>query len=81
MQNLDDGVVKALEGLSGVKSVQQFANGTKRLIVESEPREDLMAEMARTVVTKNAGLIRMSPVQLALEEYYLNLIGGRRREQ
>ena len=26
---------------------------------------------------QNAGLIRMSPMQLALEEYYLNLIGGR----
>jgi hypothetical protein len=39
-----------------------------------------MAEMAKTVVNQGAGLIRMSPVQLALEEYYLGLIGGRRSE-
>jgi ABC-2 type transport system ATP-binding protein len=81
VQKLDSGVVKALKGLSGVKNVQQFENGSKRIVVESEPREELMAEMARTVVSQNAGLIRMSPVQLALEEYYLNLIGGRRSEQ
>ncbi len=80
VQKLDESTVKALQDLSGVRSVQQFANGSKRLVVESDAREDLMAEMARTVVNKNAGLIRMSPVQLALEEYYLNLIGGKRSE-
>lgn len=70
-------VVKALEGLAGVASVKSSENGKNRMIVESEPREELMAEMARTVVNGNVGLIRMQPVALALEEYYLGLIGGK----
>lgn len=70
-------VVKALENLSGVRSVKSSENGKNKLIVESEPREELMAEMARTVVNGNVGLIRMQPVALALEEYYLGLIGGK----
>lgn len=80
VQKTSDGLTKALEGISGVKSVQNFANGTNRLVVESEARDELMAELSKTVVNQGAGLIRMQPVQLALEEYYLGLIGGRRSE-
>ncbi len=80
VQTVSKELVKSLEGLKGVKSVRQLSNGTNRLIVESEPNEALMPELARAVVTHNGGLIRMSPVQLALEEYYLNLIGGKRSE-
>lgn len=80
VQKIDDTVMNALRGLNGVKSVRQSENGVKRLIVESEPREDILTEMAKTVVGQNAGLIRMSPVALALEEHYLNIIAGRRSE-
>lgn len=78
VQRLGEDTIEAVRKLKGVKKVESSANGRNRLVVESESREDLMAEIARVVVDKNAGLIRMSPVQLALEEYYLNLIGGRR---
>jgi len=78
VQRLGEEMVAAVRKLKGVKNVQASANGRNRLIIESEPREELMAEISRVVVDKNAGLIRMSPVQLALEEYYLDLIGGRR---
>ena len=78
VQKLSPDVIAALESIQGVRKVQRFENGANRVIVESDARDDLMAEIARTVVTKNAGLIRMSPVQLALEEYYLGLIGARR---
>jgi ABC-2 type transport system ATP-binding protein len=73
-----DGVVETLKKIKGVLKVHPVENVHNRLIVESEPHEELMAEISRAVVDKNAGLIRMSPVQLALEEYYLDLIGGRR---
>jgi len=78
VQRLGEEMVAAVKKLKGVKSVQASVNGRNRMIVESEPREEVMAEISRVVVDKNAGLIRMSPVQLALEEYYLDLIGGRR---
>ena len=78
VQRLSAEVVKVLKQIKGVKNVQSAENGTNRIIIECEPKDDLMAEISRTVVGQNAGLIRMSPVQLALEEYYLNLIGGRR---
>ena len=53
------------------------SNGTHRLLVESEASEEIMAELSRAVVESQAGLIRMSPVQQALEEYYLTLITGK----
>jgi len=71
-------VVKSLQDLQGVRSVQLSTNGTNRLIVESESREDLMAEISKRVVSADAGLVRMAPMKLSLEEYYLELIGGRR---
>lgn len=80
VQRSGDGLTKALQGVSGVKNVQAFSNGTNRLVVESVAGDDIMAELAKTVVNQGAGLIRMSPVQLALEDYYLGLIGGRRSE-
>lgn len=78
VQRLGEDTVEAVRKLKGVKNVEKSVNGRNRLIVESESREEIMAEISRVVVDKNAGLIRMSPVQLALEEYYLDLIGGRR---
>ena len=80
VQRSGEGLTKALEGVSGVTNVKSFTNGSNRFVVESEARDDIMAELAKTVVNQGAGLIRMSPVQLALEEYYLGLIGGRRSE-
>ncbi|MBI4405352.1 MAG: ATP-binding cassette domain-containing protein [Deltaproteobacteria bacterium] len=81
VQRMSDQVLRALRDIKGVSNVQPFSNGAHRIVVESEAREDLMAEMSQVVVNQKAGLIRMSPVQLALEEYYLNLIGGRRDMQ
>lgn len=78
MQKMSEGILSSLKGIAGVKGVQSFANGVNRVVVESEPREDIMAEIAKVVVGQNAGLVRMSPVAMALEEYYLDLIGGKR---
>ncbi len=80
VQKSSESLTKALQGIPGVKSVQTFSNGTNRLVVDSDATEELMTEFAKTVVNQGAGLIRMSPVQLALEEYYLGLITGKRSE-
>jgi ABC-2 type transport system ATP-binding protein len=80
IQKNTDSVAASLKSLAGVKDVKTFKNGSQRIIVESDAREDVLAEMAKVVVAQNAGLIRMSPVALALEEYYLNLIGGKREK-
>lgn len=79
VQKLNDDLVSSLEGLTGVRKVSRVVNGTNRLIVESDGGESLLSEMAKAVVAKNAGLLRMSPVQLALEDYYLGLIGVSKR--
>lgn len=78
VQKMNDGVLSAIKKIYGVKDVKHISNGTNRIIVESDGREDLLAEVAKAVVQQNAGLVRMSPVALVLEEYYLNLIGGKR---
>ncbi len=79
VKTLNDDLVLSLEGLSGVRKVSKLINGTNRLIIESDGGDLLLSEMAKAVVSKNAGLLRMSPVQLALEEYYLGLIGVGKR--
>jgi ABC-2 type transport system ATP-binding protein len=78
VQKMSDQMLKQLRGLPGVQNVQSFTNGKNRLVVESEAREDLLAQLAKAVVSCDGGLIRMSPVQLALEDYYLGLISGGR---
>ncbi len=77
VQKISEKVLGQLKKLEGVRNVTHSANGKNRILVESDAREDLMPELARVAVEGDAGLIRMSPVQLALEEYYLNLIGGK----
>lgn len=80
VQKVSDSVVSALRGIKGVTNVQPIENGNRRLIIESEANENVMAEISNVVVSQKAGLIRMSPVQLALEEYYLDLIRGKRSD-
>jgi hypothetical protein len=67
-----------IKNISGVKNVTVQANGSTRLVIESEAKEELLAEISKVIVEQNAGLIRMSPVQHALEDYYLRLISGGR---
>ena len=78
VQRGSESVVQAIRGVKGVQNVQCLSNGKERIIVESDASEEIMAEIAKVTVATNAGLIRMSPVQLALEDYYLNLISGKR---
>lgn len=78
VQRSGDAVVKALSQIPGVKSAKLTTNGKTRILVEADAQEDLLALMAKAVVSADAGLIRMSPVQHALEDYYLGLIGGGR---
>lgn len=78
VQRAIDSVVRAISQIHGVKNVKLATNGKNRILVEADAREDLLAQMAKAVVVADAGLIRMSPVQHALEDYYLSLIGGGR---
>jgi ABC-2 type transport system ATP-binding protein len=77
MNKSSDKAMTAVQKVPGVKNVRRSEEGTHRFIVETEAREDALAEVARAVVESGAGLVRMAPVALALEEYYLNLISGR----
>ncbi len=79
VQSLSERVVEELKRISGIKEVKTSSNGSNKLIVESDADESIMTEIAKTVVRENAGLIRMAPVLMALEEYYLDLIKGTKR--
>jgi ABC-2 type transport system ATP-binding protein len=77
VRKVAEGLRNKLTAISGVKNVNIVSNGNHRLVVESEATEEVMAEMSKVVVESQSGLIRMSPVQQALEEYYLTLITGK----
>lgn len=74
VQKSSAGLADSIRGLKGVKDVKV---SDSRLVVESDPEPELLARISKAVVDAGAGLVRMSPVQLALEDYYLGLIGGR----
>lgn len=77
VQRASERLLETLRKINGVKTVTASEANAQRLVVESDAGADLMAEISKTVVNENAGLVRMAPMALALEDYYLNLIGGR----
>ncbi len=81
VRKMNEKLLGTLKGVKGVKNVQSHSNGSHRLVIESDASEDTMAEISKTVVGSDAGLIRMNPVAMALEEYYLGLISGRRSDK
>jgi ABC-2 type transport system ATP-binding protein len=78
VKKVNETLIGKIKNISGVKNVTVQANGSTRLVIESEAKEELLAEISKVIVEQNAGLIRMSPVQHALEDYYLRLISGGR---
>lgn len=79
VQKITDKGVAAIGKLKGIKSARSESNGRQRILVESDGNDDILAEISKTVISENLGLVRMAPVQLGLEEYYLDLIGAKRR--
>lgn len=80
LQNPKEDIVSGIKSLDGVRNVETFANGSNRLVVEVEAKDALYAQMSKLVVNADGGLIRMNPIQLSLEDYYLNLVGGGRKQ-
>ena len=78
VRKMPESVVGQLRKVDGVTNVQTTSNGTNRIVVESSGTEEVMTRLAKVVVDADAGLVRMSPKQLALEDYYLDLISGKR---
>jgi ABC-2 type transport system ATP-binding protein len=72
VKKVNETLIGKIKNISGVKNVTVQANGSTRLVIESEAKEELLAEISKVIVEQNAGLIRMSPVQHALEDYYLS---------
>lgn len=76
LQGSGAGALEAVKRVAGVKSAE-LGEGGRRLLVEAPQTPEVLAEVSKAVVASGAGLVRMSPVALGLEEYYLGLIGGR----
>jgi ABC-2 type transport system ATP-binding protein len=78
LKSINEVVIASIQKVPGVRSVKTATSGAQKLIVESDSKDDVMAEIAKAVVGSNAGLLNMAPVKLSLEEHYLELIGARR---
>ncbi len=78
VRKVSESILQSVRNIKGVHKVESFVNGSQRIVIESEPKDELLAEIASVVVSQGSGLLRMSPLQLGLEEYYLKLIGARR---
>ena len=78
VQRNDERLIPTLKSVKGVRDVQLTANGTSRLVVEYEGRDEISAEISKAVVGLNVGLLKMSPLKQSLEDYYLSLVGGSR---
>lgn len=77
VQRFEPSLITALSNVPGVKSVKSREGASTHLIVETLAKDDVVTQVAQTVVEKGFGLLQMAPVQLALEDYYLSLISGR----
>lgn len=77
VQQMNEELIKSIEALPKVKKVVKSEREKNRLIIEAEGDDSIHGEIAKKVVEKNAGLVRLSPVKLDLEEHYLQLIGAR----
>lgn len=77
VEKMEQSVVGMLEKIPGVHSVKATTNGVNRIVVKSDPNSKIMSELSSVVVGKQLGLVRLAPVKLDLEEYYLGLIGAK----
>lgn len=78
VQRADERLMAALKAVNGVKSVQLSEGAAGRVVIESEAKDEVVAEISKTVVTLGSGLLRVAPMKQTLEDYYLTLMGGRR---
>lgn len=70
-----DAIVSALRGLPGVVDVQPKAGteGRFRFQVDSDVKQDIRGEMARTIVTKGWGLLELHSSVMSLEDIFIKL--------
>ena len=70
----EDEVTRILAGVPGVQSVEaDESSGELRFIVESDPTQDLRAELARRIIERGWGLVDMHTAGLSLEDVFLQL--------
>ncbi len=67
-------VVQMLRGLKGVTNVTWSGDGDKiTYTLEAKHGSDVREELAKGVVQRNWGLLRLSPIAMSLEEIFLKL--------
>ncbi|MFN3741708.1 MAG: ABC transporter ATP-binding protein [Anaerolineales bacterium] len=66
-----DEAAQLLQKIKGVQAVQSFADG--RIEFNFPPGQDVRGEVARTLVSHGYDLLEMRPLQMSLEEIFLEL--------
>ncbi len=64
----------AIEGTAGVEKVSVVRNGTSKFIIETDPSKDMRPQIAAMAVEKGCGLLELRPVQLSLEDIFVQLV-------
>ena len=77
VNKLDEELMKTIQAIPNISKVTRSEKEKNRILVEGTGDETLYMEVAKKVVQREAGLVRMAPVKMDLEEHYLQLIGAR----
>lgn len=77
VQGNPEEILKALRILSGVNQVKIIDSKNPleaKFLIQTEKGEDVRAQIARTIVGKNWGLLELKPRLLTLEEVFVRLV-------
>jgi ABC-2 type transport system ATP-binding protein len=69
-----DDLASGLKQLDGVQNVTADDDNHNRMMVETDRSRDLRPEIARLVVAKGVDLLELKPVDLSLEDIFMQLV-------
>ena len=70
-------VTTALREIQGVTNVRrENAEGNHTYVVEMQPGTDIRETVSRTIINREWGLLKLTPVVMSLEEIFLQLTSG-----
>ncbi|NSW87472.1 MAG: ATP-binding cassette domain-containing protein [Syntrophobacteraceae bacterium] len=69
-----DDLASCLKQLDGVQNVTSDNDNHNRMMVETDRSRDLRPEIARLVVAKGVDLLELKPVDLSLEDIFMQLV-------
>lgn len=66
--------VASLRGVLSVRATAQSVDGEAMIIVEASPEEEIRPHLARAVLEKGWDLLELRPIQVSLEDVFIDLV-------